>query len=182
MTIELILLAPSATLISEFEAAAPIIDVPVNVAVEVSELGEMVVDGSPFVLVEFTTSKAFREVRAEVAKSGIDCPVVAVLQSADFDGCLSAFRAGAMDVLARPIQRSDWDLFSASLRLYVNKSSHPDSIIPLSELEKIAIKRAIQACGGQVSKTSRKLGIGRSTLYRKMQNYGLSDPRDQDLG
>jgi len=182
MTIELILLAPSTTLISEFEAAAPIIDVPVNVARQARELEEVVVDGTPFVLVEFTSEKSFREARAEIAKSGMDCPVVAVLQKADFDGCLNAFRAGAIDVLARPIQRPDWEEFSASLRQYVNKASHPDSIIPLNELEKIAIKRAIYACGGQVSKTSRKLGIGRSTLYRKMQYYGLSDPKDQDPG
>ena len=44
---------------------------------------------------------------------------------------------------------------------------------PLSALEEEAIRFAIDHCAGQISEVARRLGIGRSTLYRKMREYGL---------
>jgi transcriptional regulator of acetoin/glycerol metabolism len=40
---------------------------------------------------------------------------------------------------------------------------------PLSELELGAIRSAIEACGGNTTAAARQLGIGRATLYRKLQ-------------
>ena len=37
------------------------------------------------------------------------------------------------------------------------------------------IKLAIEHYNGQMSEVARRLGIGRSTLYRKLKEYGL-DP------
>jgi len=39
----------------------------------------------------------------------------------------------------------------------------------LSELELAAIRRAIEDCGGNMTAAARQLGIGRATLYRKLQ-------------
>ena len=39
-----------------------------------------------------------------------------------------------------------------------------------------AIKFALTHYRGQMSEMARRLGIGRSTLYRKMKEYGLNDP------
>ncbi len=46
-------------------------------------------------------------------------------------------------------------------------------VIMLEEAEKRIIEFAIDKYNGQMSKISRKLGIGRSTLYRKLREYGL---------
>ncbi len=46
-------------------------------------------------------------------------------------------------------------------------------ILPLSEVEEIFIRRALNATNGNISETSEKLDIGRSTVYRKMQEYGI---------
>ncbi len=46
---------------------------------------------------------------------------------------------------------------------------------PLDEVESETIKFAIQHYRGQMSKVARKLGIGRSTLYRKLKDLGLVD-------
>jgi DNA-binding NtrC family response regulator len=43
----------------------------------------------------------------------------------------------------------------------------------LEELEKRAIRDALARCGGNLSDAARQLGIGRSTLYRKMDQFGL---------
>ncbi|MGL4727175.1 MAG: helix-turn-helix domain-containing protein, partial [Bosea sp. (in: a-proteobacteria)] len=48
----------------------------------------------------------------------------------------------------------------------------------LEELEKEIIKFALSHYRGHMSEVSRKLGIGRSTLYRKLKDYGLADDSD----
>ena len=45
----------------------------------------------------------------------------------------------------------------------------------LADVELDMIKFAIEQYGGQMSEVARRLGIGRSTLYRKLKEYGI-DP------
>ncbi|MGB8816492.1 MAG: sigma-54 dependent transcriptional regulator [Rhizobiaceae bacterium] len=44
---------------------------------------------------------------------------------------------------------------------------------PMAEIEEDVIRRAIQHYNGQMSEVARKLGIGRSTLYRKLKEFGI---------
>jgi DNA-binding NtrC family response regulator len=46
---------------------------------------------------------------------------------------------------------------------------------PLDELERETIRFAIAHYRGQMSEVARRLGIGRSTLYRKLEGLGLDD-------
>jgi DNA-binding NtrC family response regulator len=51
----------------------------------------------------------------------------------------------------------------------------------LADVELEMIKLAIDHYDGQMSEVARRLGIGRSTLYRKLKEYGLdSDETDED--
>ena len=45
----------------------------------------------------------------------------------------------------------------------------------LESIEEEAIRFALAHYRGQMSEMARKLGIGRSTLYRKMKDYGLDE-------
>ncbi|HEX6891576.1 MAG TPA: sigma-54 dependent transcriptional regulator [Chryseolinea sp.] len=45
----------------------------------------------------------------------------------------------------------------------------------LSDVEKDVIKHALKKCKGNLTKASEELGIGRTTLYRKIEEYGLSE-------
>lgn len=47
-------------------------------------------------------------------------------------------------------------------------------VISLAEAERRAIAQALQATGSNTSQAARLLGIGRSTLWRKMKTYGLT--------
>jgi DNA-binding NtrC family response regulator len=47
----------------------------------------------------------------------------------------------------------------------------------LAEVEEELIRFALKFYRGQMSQVARKLGIGRSTLYRKLKDYGI-DPDD----
>ena len=46
---------------------------------------------------------------------------------------------------------------------------------PLEEIERDSIRFAISHYRGQMSEVARKLRIGRSTLYRKLEGLGLED-------
>ncbi len=51
----------------------------------------------------------------------------------------------------------------------------------LDDLEAEAIKFALAHYRGQMSEMARRLGIGRSTLYRKMKEYGLDEGADDKM-
>ena len=54
-------------------------------------------------------------------------------------------------------------------------------IRPLSDIERDVIEYAIDFYQGHMSEVSRRLGIGRSTLYRKIREYEL-DSDDKKTG
>lgn len=45
----------------------------------------------------------------------------------------------------------------------------------LAEIEEEMIRLAIDHYNGRMAEVARRLGIGRSTLYRKLKEYGLAD-------
>lgn len=48
-----------------------------------------------------------------------------------------------------------------------------EKIIPLEEAEKRILVHALRLSKGNISKAARGLHIGRATLYRKIDRYGL---------
>ncbi len=49
----------------------------------------------------------------------------------------------------------------------------PASGASLAEIERAAIQAAIESAGGNLSEVTRRLGIGRTTLYRRLKKHGL---------
>lgn len=63
---------------------------------------------------------------------------------------------------------------------YENGYSHlvsreTDEIIPLETIERRALSHAIRATHGNISLAAKKLGIGRTTFYRKAKVYRILD-------
>ena len=54
-----------------------------------------------------------------------------------------------------------------------------EEVVPLRELERQAIRRALRATNGSVEKAARLLGMGRATLYRRLARYGSEVTPDQ---
>jgi DNA-binding NtrC family response regulator len=50
-----------------------------------------------------------------------------------------------------------------------------DVIVPLAELERRAIAHALRVTGGNVTRAARALGIGRATMYRKLDRFKLTN-------
>ena len=52
------------------------------------------------------------------------------------------------------------------------QGSNPEAITPLDQVEKQAILHAIELLKGDKLQAARRLGIGKTTLYRKLKEYG----------
>jgi DNA-binding NtrC family response regulator len=50
----------------------------------------------------------------------------------------------------------------------------PGALLSLAEAEKAHIVRVLEACHGRQQEAAQVLGIGRTTLWRKLKEYGLS--------
>lgn len=89
----------------------------------------------------------------------------------ELENCLE--RASAMGP-GSVLQSND---FPPHIRTAALRTASPDRqsrILPLAELEKQAILGALQQLNGDKLMTARALGIGKTTLYRKLKEYGIS--------
>lgn len=126
--------------------------------------------------------------------SGLAPPVVVVGGKGGLGAALVALRAGAYDLLTLP---TDSELLWAAvhrarehhrLRREVHRlrqSTHggsplegvngksPAELLPLAELERRYILRVLDAVGGNKALAARVLQLDRTTLYRKLERYGL---------
>jgi len=89
----------------------------------------------------------------------------------ELENCLE--RAAAMSP-GPVLQAGDFPphIRTAALRTVV--PGRETRILPLAEMEKQAILDALQQLNGDKLMTARALGIGKTTLYRKLKEYGIS--------
>lgn len=82
-------------------------------------------------------------------------------------------RAAAMSQGA-VLQVGDFPPHIRTVALRTAGPNYQARILPLAELEKQAILDALQQLNGDKLMTARALGIGKTTLYRKLKEYGIS--------
>jgi len=89
----------------------------------------------------------------------------------ELENCLE--RAAAMSPGA-VLQSNDFPPHIRTVALRTAATGKQARILPLAELEKQAILDALQQLNGDKLMTARALGIGKTTLYRKLKEYGIS--------
>jgi DNA-binding NtrC family response regulator len=109
------------------------------------------------------TDEEFPQIRAQV--SGID---------------LRHEPAAAAPVVAQPLQAAAAEAPAPATRAMPQSGTlraldERGNMRSLAEIELEMIQMAIDHYGGQMSEVARRLGIGRSTLYRKLKEFGI-DP------
>lgn len=67
------------------------------------------------------------------------------------------------------------DLPSVMLYQLVRKSSSQPNLTTLQALEQQAIRQALKATGGDRARAAKLLGIGKTTIYRKLKEYGIEE-------
>lgn len=115
---------------------------------------------------------------------GVDAPVIAFVGGTD--GAIDALRAGAYDTICEPLDRERVEVAVRrarerqelarrvkALQSELEKNGG-DEIVPLRELERRAIEKALHATRGSVEKAARMLGMGRATLYRRLATMGAT--------
>ena len=71
-------------------------------------------------------------------------------------------------------------LHAASLKGKKQDGAQAPEILPLAAQERRAILDAIRSTSGDKLTAAKLLGIGKTTLYRKLKEYGISDPTRAD--
>jgi two-component system response regulator HydG len=67
----------------------------------------------------------------------------------------------------------------SNLLYFVGQPHHdPRTLATLQELEQRAIRQALEATKGDRQRAARLLGIGKTTIYRKLKEYGMDDGAD----
>jgi DNA-binding NtrC family response regulator len=54
------------------------------------------------------------------------------------------------------------------------ETNNYEKTLKLTDMEREVIREALRKSNGNLTKAAEELGIGRTTLYRKMEEYGLS--------
>jgi two-component system response regulator AtoC len=78
-------------------------------------------------------------------------------------------------LLATTVDISPKDLPNSVRAIGEKKIYEKDATLSswIEKLEEDALRQALLECEGNISKTAKKLGIGRATIYRKAKKYGL---------
>ena len=115
----------------------------------------------------------------------------AYLTAADFPLLAAEFEAAGIDNGPPMVTDEDVDLdedgdYDAPPALLVDHGATVDAfevfdrdgnLRSLQDIERDLIELAIDTYNGQMSEVARRLGMGRSTLYRKLRDHGLTVKR-----
>lgn len=88
-------------------------------------------------------------------------------------GSLSpAARGGTLD--PERLAYRAYEMGSANCHKAVSRSFALPETLNLNDLEKAALGKALQVTGGSILAAAQLLGIGKTTAYRKVKEYGLT--------
>jgi DNA-binding NtrC family response regulator len=138
-------------------------------AVILCDGGELTVDEFPQIAAQTGHVSAIRRVE------GADAPPPAepvVVETASPPAAVSD--AGLIGVAVAASDHRDPAPFG-----FMRSLADDGHVRPLTEIEEEMIRLAIDHYGGRMAEVARRLGIGRSTLYRKLKEYGLATGDDE---
>lgn len=111
-----------------------------------------------------------KQYRKEV--KGIDKEVLQKLEAYSWPGNIRELK----NTIERALILSENDLLDISdFPLWIRKHVPEETTMELSQIEKVHIQKVLRFTNGNKTKTAELLGIGLTTLYRKITEYGLND-------
>jgi DNA-binding NtrC family response regulator len=107
---------------------------------------------------------------AEIKDQHPSCRAILCSATPEVSAAVQAIRAGAIDYLKKPLKADDVET-AVHRALAISAESIP--VMPLAQLEREAITNAVAYAGGNKMLAAQLLGIGKTTLYRKLKEYRL---------
>lgn len=143
------------------------------------------------ILMDISNIKYFQDKVSSIKMIRPSIPIIVLTRYADYKSAMAAINSGAQDFLTKPVAIERMNItFRNALAIssinstYVRNSdimtfsllNEDGNIRRIHELEKEAIHRAIKHYDGRMTEVARRLGIGRSTLYRKLNEVRIAEP------
>ncbi len=120
--------------------------------------------------------------RADAGPLGFEAEALLALAAHDWPGNVreleNVIESAAALAPGEKLRAADLPLPPARARA-LSSGVAPVPALPLSlaAYERAALERALAECGGDASAAARRLGIGRSTFYRKLATHGIAIAR-----
>ena len=122
------------------------------------------------VLLDARTIRSDLDLLREIKKKSARMEVTMMDERATIAAAIAAIKAGAFDYLEKPLTEQALEAtVTASLERY--RLFQP-SVMSFEEMERLAIENAIAQAEGDKLEAARLLSIGKTTLYRKLREYG----------
>jgi DNA-binding NtrC family response regulator len=122
------------------------------------------------VLLDARTIPNHLELVREIKQNSARVEVLVADTRGTIPTAVATIKAGASNYLEKPLDQVVLaDALSQALKAY---SSFHASVRPLEELERRAIEHALAQANGDKIEAARLLAIGKTTLYRKLREYG----------
>ena len=111
-----------------------------------------------------------RQLLSEIKAASARTEVVLLEENASTASAVRAIKAGFSDYLEKPLEMEALErAVEEALKCY---QSFQPSIPTLEQLERQAIEQAMAQTEGDKIEAARLLSIGKTTLYRKLRQYG----------
>ena len=121
-------------------------------------------------LIDADSSDQYLDLARRVKLRSARIEVVIAQSAAKTSAIVEAMKAGASDYLEKPLNAVTLEqTLSRALRSY---ATFQPSVVPLEEVIKEAITHAVTQAEGDKVKAAHLLAIGKTTLYRKLREYG----------
>lgn len=122
------------------------------------------------VLLDAKVIRGALDLLAEFKAKSAKIEVIVLEENATIAAAVRWIKAGASDYLEKPL---DMEALERSIEEALDRfrNFHP-SIPTLEQLEKQAIQQAMAQADGDKVEAARILSIGKTTLYRKLRQYG----------
>jgi DNA-binding NtrC family response regulator len=114
--------------------------------------------------------------------------VIILTGPGEHDSAEEALRRGAADYFSRPIDLRRLRhvlpriVRAAALETTENRADVPVAVQSMDAAKEAAIRTALSATAGNVKEAARRLGIGRTTIYKLMERYGIVARASSDDG
>jgi DNA-binding NtrC family response regulator len=122
------------------------------------------------VLLDATAVRAPLDLVADIKTKSVRIEVILIEENATTAAAVRAIKAGFSDYLEKPL---DIEPLERAIKEALERHRNFQPSIPtLEQLERQAIQQAMAQAEGDKIEAARLLSIGKTTLYRKLRQYG----------